>query len=106
MSISLTAWLARALLIALLLATSATYGRGLAQLDDAHRPERWQSALFFAGLILLAATLVSPLDTLVATWFTARALQQLLLTELIPFLLLVSNPLRALRTGLPRAEWI
>ena len=101
MSISLTAWLARALLITLLLAASATYGRGLVLLQDERRPARWQSVLFFAGLILLAVTLVSPLDSLVAIWFAARALQQLLLTELIPFLLLVSNPFPAIRAGLP-----
>ena len=101
MSISLTAWLARAFLITLLLAASAIYGRGLVLLHEENRPARWQSVLFFAGLILLAVTLVSPLDSLVATWFTARALQQLLLTELIPFLLLIANPFRTLRAGTP-----
>ncbi len=101
MPISLLGWIARALLVTTLLLLAATYGRGLALVSSDQAPRRWQPPVFFLGLIMLAATLVSPLETLVAKYYTARALQQLFLTEMIPFLLLASNPFRPIFTGLP-----
>lgn len=103
MPISLSGWIGRVVLMTLLLLVAAIYARGSVLIPQEQRPKPWQMVAFSAGLILLAAALVSPLETLVARYYTARALQQLMLTEMIPFLLLGSGLFRPIFAGLPIA---
>ena len=53
----------------------------------------WQVASFYAGMAVLAAALVSPLDGLGEALFSAHMAQHILLTAVVPPLLLLGRPL-------------
>ncbi len=96
MDISLLGWIVRGLLLLLLLLLGFWYRRGM-QFVSLHV----RSRLFYLGLFFTAAVLVSRLEQSVATYYSARAVQQLFLTEIIPFCLMAANPIPFLRRGMP-----
>lgn len=65
-------------------------------------------ALFFAGLLMLALVLISPLGHLSTQYFSARIIQHMLLVASVPSLIMLSNPVPALLQGLPDnwREWL
>ncbi len=101
MLISPLGWLWRVVVCAVLVTVAVLYRRGLGRYEGASFRPKWQTNAFYVGLILLAIALISPIESYVSTYFTARALQQLLITELVPFLLLIANPYRPILSGLP-----
>lgn len=56
------------------------------------RPERWRIAAFAAGCLLLVATAVTPLDALTYHLLTAHLLQNVVLAEWAPALLVLGIP--------------
>jgi putative membrane protein len=56
------------------------------------RPERWRVAAFAAGCLLLLITAVSPLDALTYHLLTAHLLQNVVLAEWAPALLVLGIP--------------
>jgi cytochrome c oxidase assembly factor CtaG len=57
-----------------------------------HRPERWRLATFSAGCALLLATAVTPLDALTYHLLSAHLLQNVVLAEWAPALLVLGLP--------------
>lgn len=55
---------------------------------------------FLAGLFLLAAVTISPLDSLSTRYFSARSIQTMMLLASIPALLVMANPLPVMWLGL------
>ena len=80
------------LLLAVLL-----YARGA----RAGRPTPLRTACFAAGMLLLAAALVSPLCRLAASLASAHMIQHVLIVAAVPPLLIVSGALATRRQGLP-----
>ncbi|HUX86085.1 MAG TPA: cytochrome c oxidase assembly protein [Chloroflexota bacterium] len=67
---------------------------------DEHVVAVREVAAFAGGVVLLIVALISPLDTLSATLFSAHMLQHMLLLYMVPPLLLVGLPAWALRPAL------
>lgn len=92
--------------VPLLLALAAIlYGRGLRRIWE--RPDRARSELrgravaFYAGLLVLLITLVSPVDRLAAALLSVHMGQYLLLTIVAPPLLVVGQPGAVMPLALP-----
>jgi putative membrane protein len=64
----------------------------------------WRHALFFAGLIALAAALLSPIEPLADHVFVIHQIEHMLLRTIGPMLILLSQPQAALMRGLP--DWL
>lgn len=64
----------------------------------------WRHALFFAGLLALAAALLSPIEPLADHVFAIHQIEHMLLRSIGPMLILLSQPQAALMRGLP--EWL
>ncbi len=92
-------WLGRGIILLCLILLGVWYRRGL-QRASIQAP-RARNGLFYLGLLFTALVLISRLEQLVATYYTARAIQQLFLTEIIPFFLMAANPYPILRRGVP-----
>jgi putative membrane protein len=75
-------------------ATIPIIGLVLAYAAAARRrpPERWRSAAFAAGCLLLLATAVTPLDALTYHLLSAHLLQNVVLAEWAPALLVLGLP--------------
>ncbi|MGB1251083.1 MAG: cytochrome c oxidase assembly protein [Candidatus Promineifilaceae bacterium] len=95
-------WIGRASVVLLIVCVGAVYARGLAMQHADEKPSQLQIASFLLGLLLLLIALTSRLEDLVSQFFTARAFQQLLITEPIPFLLMAANPYPVLKVGAGR----
>jgi putative membrane protein len=79
------------------------YGRGVRRMRCAGRPVSGvEQAGFAAGLLVVVAALLSPLDALAAELASAHMLQHMLLIAVAPPLLAQGTPLRNLFRGLPR----
>ncbi|MDO8532521.1 MAG: cytochrome c oxidase assembly protein [Dehalococcoidia bacterium] len=63
----------------------------------------WRPAFFYAGLLVIAVALVSPLDALAHELFSAHMVQHVLLSTVAPPLVLLGAPFLPLLRGLPRA---
>ena len=98
-------WLGRGLVTLLVLMLGILYMRGLSRIPLDERPSSLHKVSYFLGLALLWVAIASRLETIVAQLFTARALQQLLITEPVPFLLLASNPYPVLKAGFGRKDF-
>jgi cytochrome c oxidase assembly factor CtaG len=74
------------------------------QSSDQHRAlaAGWRLATYWAGLLTLAVSLMSPIDVLSGQLFFMHMIQHLLLTMIAVPLLLVGNPFPVLVWGLPR----
>lgn len=77
------------------------YGRGVKRgADDAV----WRHVSFYAGLVALAAALLSPIEQLADHVFAIHQVEHMLLRSIGPMLLLLSQPQAALMRGMP--EWM
>ncbi len=76
------------------------------QSSDQHRPlaAGWRLATYWAGLLTLALSLMSPIDVLSGQLFFMHMTQHLLLTMVAVPLLLIGNPFPVLMWGLPRGR--
>jgi cytochrome c oxidase assembly factor CtaG len=72
--------------------------------QDQHRSlaAGWRPATYWAGLLTLALSLMSPIDVLSGQLFFMHMTQHLLLTMVAVPLLLIGNPFPVLMWGLPR----
>jgi cytochrome c oxidase assembly factor CtaG len=97
------AWTFDPLVVAGLGAAAVLYGRGWAKLRGSGRlhVHPRQAASFFAGLALLAAALVSPVDALADTLLSVHMVQHLILLMVAPPLLVYGRPGLVLFLGLP-----
>ena len=97
------AWTFEPVLLTSLALSGAVYGRGVARLGrritGVDRVVRVAS--FFTGLVVVAAALISPLDALASTLFSAHMVQHLLLMVVAAPLLVYARPTSALVAGLP-----
>jgi putative membrane protein len=98
------AWnLAPPVMLGIVLAASA-YGLGVvAMRRRGHGPRPWRVLCFYAGLVVLAASLVSPLDALAGTLFSAHMVQHLMLILIAAPLLVLGAPVVPVMIALPRA---
>lgn len=91
-----SAWNGDPLTVLGLLALAGVYARGLEALRRGHPAGRplpaWRTRAFAAGLGVLAAALLSPLDALGHTLLTGHMLQHLLLMVAAPPLLIAGRP--------------
>jgi putative membrane protein len=93
------------IVVIVLVALASVYLRGWRTLR--HRghgaiTREWRLVAYLAGLVVIAAALLSPLDGLADTWFSAHMVQHLLLTMVAAPLLLLGNPLPICLWGVPR----
>ena len=99
-----SAWTVDPVLVAALGVAGVLYGRGTARLGERiggpARP-KGRSLAFYAGLVILAAALLSPLDALASTLFAGHMVQHLLLMVVAAPLLVYARPTAALVAGLP-----
>ena len=100
------AWTFDPVLVATLAVTALVYRRGRSRLGRriGGQSGRRRAVAFYSGLAVLAATLMSPLDSLAATLFSAHMVQHLLLMLVAAPLLVHARPTAALVAGLP-AGW-
>jgi len=96
------AWSARPEVAAPLLIVAGAYAVGWWRISHRGVPvSAWRVAAAGAGLLALAAALLSPLDGLAHALFSAHMLQHLLLVAVAAPLLLLADPFAALLWGLP-----
>src|SRR5207245_502414 len=90
-------------LLLLVLAVLATaYTRGWRRLSVVgHARPVWRTAAYALGLLTVAGALLSPLDDLAVSRFSAHMAQHLLLTMMAAPLLLLGNPLSLVLWGVP-----
>jgi putative membrane protein len=92
-------------LLVTLLAAGYLYLRGVRRLwkraGRGRGVARWQPVAFIAGLLLLAAALMSPIDALAAVLFSAHMVQHVLLMMLAAPLIAFSSPLTVWAWSLP-----
>ncbi len=88
---------------AVILIMACLYGRGWrhgrAMFPQAASPVK--PVLFACGMVLLAIAWLSPLNHLATQLFSARVVQRILLIGLVPFLVLLSNPVPVFFAALP-----
>jgi putative membrane protein len=97
------AWnLAPPVVLGIALAAS-TYAVGVGALRrNGHGPGRWRVLCFYAGLVVVVGSLVSPLDALSSTLFSAHMVQHLLLILLAAPLLVLGAPVVPVMMAMPR----
>src|SRR5207244_10805635 len=90
-------------LLLLVLAVLATaYTRGWRRLSAVrHAPPIWRAAAYALGLLTVAGALLSPLDDLAVSRFSAHMAPHLLLAMMAAPLLAPRHSLPAVRCGLP-----
>lgn len=79
-------------------------GLYLAGVRRGARDRWWRQALFFGGLVALAAALLSPIEPLADHVFAIHQVEHMLLRSIGPMLILLSQPQAALMRGMP--EWL
>lgn len=96
-------WTFEPALLATLVLAALVHGRGRARLGRriAGPREKRRAAAFYAGLMVLAGALMSPLDALAHTLFSGHMTQHLLLMLVAAPLLVYARPTAALVAGLP-----
>lgn len=98
-----TTWSVDPVFVLALLAAAGLYAWGVAnQVRDGgwQSVAPWRAVFFFAGLVLAAIALVSPLDTLSRALLTAHMVQFFLLTVAATGLLVAGAPLGVIRSAL------
>jgi cytochrome c oxidase assembly factor CtaG len=98
------AWTFDPLVVASLAAAAALYARGWAKLRGHRLVRPRQAVSFFAGLAVLAAALVSPLDALADTLLSVHMVQHLILLMVAPPLLVYGRPGLVTFLGLPASS--
>ena len=92
----------KALLLLVLAVLATAYTRGWRRLSAVrHAPPIWRAAAYALGLLTVAGALLSPLDDLAVSRFSAHMAQHLLLTMMAAPLLLLGNPLALVLWGVP-----
>ena len=82
---------------------AAAYGLGVAALRrNGHGPGPRRVLCFYAGLAVVAGSLVSPLDALAATLFSAHMVQHLMLILIAAPLLVLGAPVVPVMLAMPR----
>lgn len=80
------------------------YGRGVLSLRrSGHGPGTGKVVCFYAGLVVVVLSLVSPLDALAATLFSAHMVQHLMLILVAAPLLVIGAPVLPVMLALPRS---
>ncbi|MCO5187933.1 MAG: cytochrome c oxidase assembly protein [Anaerolineae bacterium] len=74
-------------------------GRGHARRP--HLAAWWRLPAYWLGLVLIALSLLSPIDTMAGLLFSMHMVQHLLLAMLAPPLLMAANPMPVIMWGLP-----
>ncbi|MCL4869558.1 MAG: cytochrome c oxidase assembly protein [Anaerolineae bacterium] len=103
---ALRSWSWRWEVIIPLLLLAGLYSRGWWVLRGRGRLEGglvtvWRLAAYWVGLLLLALSLLSPIDTLSSFLFFMHMVQHLFMVMFAPPLLMIANPLPFLLWGLP-----
>jgi putative membrane protein len=102
-----TSWATHPLVLIPLILTAAVYARGVARVWKRagfdHGVRAWQASAFAAGMLALFVALVSPLDAMAESLFSAHMAQHLLLMLVAAPLLMLGAPGVAFGWGLPRA---
>jgi len=95
-------------LIFVVVLATARYLRGFARLwrrrSVARATRPWQTISFLSGILLLVATLVSPLDRLTLALLWVHMVQYMLLTVPVPLLLVLGRPVATMRWALLHAR--
>jgi putative membrane protein len=96
-------WTFEPFLLATLVLAALVHRRGRARLGRriAGAREMRRAVAFYGGLLILAAALMSPLDSLAHTLFSGHMTQHLLLMVVAAPLLVYARPTAALVAGLP-----
>jgi putative membrane protein len=110
MNVVVSHWPANAAALAVVAAVAAVHARGLRgvvtdarrQGGDTPRGLGREAAAFYAGLLVVALAVVSPLAYWSARYIWVRSLQDILLANVAPALLVLGAPWLELRRGLPR----
>jgi putative membrane protein len=96
-------WHLEPLVVLGVVAAAIAYRRGVGMLRrSGHGPTVWRSACFYAGLLVILAGLVSPLDALGTTLFSAHMVQHLMLILVAAPLLVIGSPVVPMVLALPR----
>ncbi|MCA9936479.1 MAG: cytochrome c oxidase assembly protein [Ardenticatenaceae bacterium] len=66
-----------------------------------HLAARWRLVSYVSGLLIIALSLLSPIDALASQLFFMHMIQHLLLIMIAPPLLLIANPMPFMLWGLP-----
>ncbi|MCO5184373.1 MAG: cytochrome c oxidase assembly protein [Anaerolineae bacterium] len=66
-----------------------------------HLAAWWRLPVYWLGLVLIALSLLSPIDTMAGLLFSMHMVQHLLLAMLAPPLLMAANPMPVIMWGLP-----
>jgi putative membrane protein len=83
---------------------ASTYGLGVIALRrNGHGPGPRRVLCFYAGLVVVVGSLVSPLDALAATLFSAHMVQHLMLILIAAPLLVLGAPVVPVMLAIPRA---
>jgi cytochrome c oxidase assembly factor CtaG len=104
LNVLLLSWAWRPEIILTLLLAAILHLAGRWQL---HRRSRrrvvspWRTLSYFAGLVVLAVALMSPIDVLSGQFFYMHMIQHLLLVMVAPVLLLLADPFPIAMWGLP-----
>ncbi len=96
-------WTFEPAVVTALVVTAVLYGRGRTRLGRRIQGggSSARAAAFYGALVVLAAALLSPLDGLASTLFTAHMVQHLLLMVVAAPLAVYARPTAALVAGLP-----
>src|SRR5205807_2368422 len=98
------AWTFDPIVVAGLGAAAALYAHGWAKLRGHRLVRPRQAVSFFAGLAVLAAALVSPVDALAGTLLSVHMAQHLILLVAAPPLLVYGRPGLVMFLGLPASS--
>jgi putative membrane protein len=98
-------WASDPLVLLALVASGLAYARGLHTLRARSRGgvRHWRVGCFFAGMLTIAVALLSPLDAMAASLFSAHMMQHLLLMIVAPPLVVLGLPGFVLLWALPRS---
>lgn len=100
-----TAWVSDPLALASVLLAAGCHARGTwsiwRHVGRGRVVTRWQAVAWALGMVTLLAALVSPLEALAGTLFSAHMTQHVLLTTVAAPLLVVSRPTLPLLQGVP-----
>lgn len=100
----LASWGLQPIVLLVLVTLGSVYTAGWRRLRRSNHPHArgWRLIVYLAGLLMLAAALLPPIDDLASLLFLAHMVQHLLLTMWAAPLLLLGNPLPVCLWGLPR----
>lgn len=101
---ALNFWVWRLDVVVVLVASGLIYIVGWWRLNKHYQQVNWQGLLFYLlGLIVIAITLMSPIETWQALLFYVHMFQHELLIYLIPPFLLLGKPFPCILWGLPNS---